>query len=127
MAGFSLKEFLVTFLLYKAMNKIVTFVKKNRKEVKVNDIVAEIENLHWYQKPINSEDFTSRLSKDGKFYVRHKEWHNTIWIGPYSSKKDVEDIIASYVEESLKAPLNRKMDINKVHSIHIENELSFFC
>lgn len=107
------------------MDGIGVFVKKRRPTINVESIGTKVKKLHWYQKPINKEDFTSRRSKDGKLYLRHTEWHKTIWIGPYTNEGEVNTIINSYVEESQKEPLNRKLDVSKVHSVHIEDE-SFF-
>lgn len=107
------------------MEDIGVFIKKRRKEVKVETISDKINKLPWYRKPLNRVDFITRKGKDNKYYVHHNEWSKVIWIGPYDSTIDTESIIDSYLEESSKAPLDRKVN-DKIHSIHIENYEEFF-
>lgn len=83
------------------------------------DNTTEKENqlLKWYQKPILREDFIIK-KYNGKFYTKHKEWGNNIWIGAYDNIEIVNDIISSYIENSKKPILKRKLD-NRIHSILI--------
>lgn len=107
------------------MDEIGIFIKKRRKEVKVDSISDEIKKLPWYRRPLIKEEFITRKGKDNKFYVQHNEWHRTIWVGPYNTSKDAEDIIESYLDESQKAPLDKKLD-SKIHSVQIEDVETFF-
>ncbi len=104
------------------MDKIAEFVMKKRV---VCDVEKKTINIPWYKRPIKREAFSSRLGADGKLYVHHCEWSKNIWIGPYKTKKDVDEIIDSYIKESLKAPLDRKTNKN-IHSITVEDETKFF-
>lgn len=79
----------------------------------------------WYRRPLQSSEFRFKLAKDGNYYVRHKEWGITTWIGPYESLTAVDDVIQSYVVESLKDSLDKKVD-NSVHSVIIDNPEEFF-
>lgn len=107
------------------MNKIAEFIKSRRKEEKVESICEIIAKTPWYRRQLTRDEFIHKKAKDGKFYVQHNEWHRTIWIGPYKDKDEAEEIITSYLEESKKSHLDRKID-SKVHSLKIEDELSFF-
>jgi hypothetical protein len=100
----------------------------------LNKILDYAEDIYKFKSGIESEksdfvlafeEFICKEGCDNNYYVRHKEWGKRIWIGPYSSKKDAEKIIKAYVAESIKAPLDTKVN-NKVHSIIIENAEKFF-
>ena len=115
------------------MDKLTQFVLKNRviKDLntfeKPRNITVETKPqfIPWFKRPLAFEEFICKEGRDNNYYVRHKEWGKRIWIGPYSSKKDAEKIIKAYVAESIKAPLDTKVN-NKVHSIIIENAEKFF-
>jgi hypothetical protein len=79
----------------------------------------------WYRRPLQSSEFRYKLAKDGNYYVRHKEWGRTTWIGPYEDMTAAETVIQSYVVESLKDSLDKKVD-SSVHSIIIDNPEEFF-
>ena len=108
------------------MTSISEFVSKHRKQVKNVSIEEKVSNLPWYQRPIERSAFTSRKAKNGKHYVRHKEWAEKIWIGPYNTLKDVDEIIDSYVKMSAVAPLNRITSNREIHSVYIEDINKFF-
>lgn len=108
------------------MVDIGTFVKKRRKTVNIETVVYnKAERIPWYKRPLYKEEFTYRTGKNDKIYVRHNDWHNTIWIGPYDTEKDANAIIDSYIEESQKEPLDRKYKTN-IHSVKIEDSNAFF-
>ena len=110
-------------------NEISTFIKKRRAK---NSFVkpASVEPVStkpipWYKRPLSKEEFSHKLAKNGRFYVRHHEWLTNVWIGPYRNMEDVKAIIDSYVVESLKSSLYKKYDEN-IHSVIIDNPEEFF-
>lgn len=104
---------------------IGVFVKNRRKEIKVESITDKIKKLPWYRRPLERHEFISRKGRDGKFYVQHNEWHKSIFVGPYKTVGEANDIIESYVCESNKIHLDKKVD-SRVHSIQIEDYETFF-
>ena len=106
-------------------DKLAQFVRKKRVIRDTTPIGIKEVKIPWYLRPIKREAFTVRVGKDKKFYAQHNEWSKRIWIGPYSSQKAVDNIIESYVTESLKGSLERKQS-DSIHSIVIENEKEFF-
>lgn len=107
------------------MNKIEEFVRKKRVVKDPQNVEIKEVKLPWYKRPIERKAFSYRKGKDNKLYVRHNEWSKHTWIGPYNTKNDVDRIIDSYVSESLKAPLDRKVNY-KIHSVIVEDETKFF-
>lgn len=107
------------------MDKIGIFIKNRRKEVKVETIADKVRKLPWYRRQLERKEFTYQKGNDGHFYVRHQDWSKTIWIGPYKTEGEAEAIISSYLTESQKTYLDKKLD-NRVHSVQIENYESFF-
>lgn len=85
--------------------------KLNKEKV---EIIVE---KKWWELPISKDDFKIKKYED-KFYAHHKDWKDCVWIGPYESKKDINEVIKSYEIESNKPMMGRKL-IN-VHSIIIE-------
>jgi len=112
--------------LVRAMSDISSFVAKHRRQVKSISIEEKVKQLPWYKRPIERGAFTSRKAKDGKYYVRHEEWAETIWIGPYKSMKDCDDIINSYVEKSSVKPLDRITPDREIHSVYVDDVDKFF-
>lgn len=108
------------------MSDISSFVAKHRRQVKAVSIEDKVKQLPWYRRPIERSAFTSRKAKDGKYYVRHKEWAETIWIGPYLTLTDCDDIITSYVEKSSVKPLDKITPNKEIHSVYIDNVDKFF-
>ena len=105
------------------------FFKKRRAKTSTVK-VASIEPitskpLPWYRRPLDKSEFSYRLAKNGRYYVRHKEWSNCVWIGPYRNVEDIKAIVDSYVMESLKNNLERKCD-SSIHSVIIDNPEEFF-
>ena len=108
-------------------DKIAEFVRRKRV---IHDDVKTVEikevKIPWYKRPLAHDEFITKESKDGKLYVRHKEWSRRIWIGPYKNETETKEIIDSYVNESLRTTsLDKKVNSN-VHSLIIENEKEFF-
>ena len=99
------------------MTNIASFVTKHRKQINEVSIKEKIKNLPWYKRPIERSAFISRKAKDGKYYVRHNEWAEKIWIGPYNTIGDVDKIIDSYILKSSIEPLNRITTENELHSL----------
>lgn len=108
------------------MTDISTFVRKHRREVKDISIGDKVDKLPWYKKPIERNAFISREGKDGKHYARHKEWSKEIWVGPYNTIQEVDELIDSYVRESEKEPLNRITINHGIHSVYVDDIKTFF-
>ena len=110
-------------------NEMSNFIKKRRaknsfvKPVSVEPVSAK--PAPWYKRPLSKEEFSHKLAKNGRYYVRHNEWSSHVWIGPYRNIEDVKTIINSYVVESLKNDLSKKYDEN-IHSVIIDNPEEFF-
>jgi hypothetical protein len=110
-------------------NEMSDFIKKRRaknsfvKPVSVEPVSAK--PIPWYKRPLGKEEFSHKLAKNGRYYVRHNEWSSHVWIGPYRNMEDVKSIIDSYVVESLKNDLSKKYDEN-IHSVIIDNPEEFF-
>jgi hypothetical protein len=107
--------------------EISKFIKKRK--AKSVDITKKEDTADkptpWYRRPLKADEFISKLAKNGRYYARHNEWGKTIWIGPYKDIKDVNNIIKSYVIESLKGSLSRKYN-EEIHSVVIEDPDDFF-
>ena len=102
------------------------FIRKRRnKENTIPVQTLDIKPTPWFKRPLEKNEFSYKLAKNGKYYVKHKEWGSNIWIGPYHSMENVNQIIESYVIESLKAPLDKKTN-SEVHSVIIDNPENFF-
>ena len=101
------------------------YISKRKKEKPI--VVTDIKpvKVAWYERPLSKEEFIIREAKDKKLYIRHKEWSETIYIGPYKTKKEVDEIIDSYINTSLEMSLSKKID-SRVHSILIESPDDFF-
>lgn len=81
----------------------------------------------WYKRPLEKGEFTHRLAKNGRYYVRHKEWSERVWIGPYKNLDDVEAIVDSYIVQSLSSSLDKVgSNSSTVHSVVIDNPEDFF-
>ena len=108
------------------MKDISSFIKKHRNEPKEATIEEKIDKLPWHMKPIEKTAFKHRKAKDGQYYVRHNEWSDKVWIGPYKSITDVHKVIKSYIELSKEEPLNRITATNDLHSVYVEDMKKFF-
>lgn len=101
------------------LNKRKEKINKQENKVKIEDNINETnKKLKWYEKPIFKEDFITK-EYNGKFYTKHKEWANNVWIGAYDNIEIVNEIILSYVKNSKKSILKRKLD-DRIHSILID-------
>lgn len=107
------------------MNKIESFIKNRRKEEKILSTTEKLNNVPWYRRQLDRKEFTYNKGQDGKFYIQHNEWHKTIFVGPYKTVHEAEDVINSYIAESKKINLDKKVD-SRVHSVQIENYNEFF-
>ena len=109
--------------------RISDFIQKRKiKSVQTTSIDVDTNvKIHtpWFRRPLGENEFTHKLAKNGRYYVRHKEWSERVWIGPYRDINDVKTIIQSYVVESLKSNLDKKMD-SSIHSVIIDNPEEFF-
>lgn len=75
--------------------------------------------LKWFQRELKKNEFEIK-EHDGFFYCRHYEWKQNIWIGKYSTQKEVEQIVNDYVKNSRLKPTERKINTDRIHSIIIE-------
>jgi hypothetical protein len=107
-----------------AEDKIAEFVRRKRR-VELKEVEIKEVKVPWYKRPIERTAFTIKKAKDGKFYAQHNEWSKRVWIGPYLSEEAVDNIIDSYVMESLKGDLDKKLP-NSIHSLTVDDEKTFF-
>lgn len=107
---------------------LIQFIKNRRKptslEIKTPKVGAAPAQIPWYRRPLSRSEFMFKIAKNGRYYVRHKEWGKGIWIGPYRNTVDVEAVIGSYLEESLKGSLDRVVD-SKIHSVIMDDDNDF--
>ena len=105
---------------------ISDFLNKRRERQSVKPTGVPLPSIApWYKRPLDKNEFSYKLAKNGRYYVRHKEWSARTWIGPYKEVKDANSIIESYVVESLKGPLDKKYS-SDIHSVIIDNPAEFF-
>ena len=75
--------------------------------------------LKWFHRELKKNEFEIK-EYEGFFYGRHYEWKKNIWIGKYSTQKEVEQIINDYVKNSRLKKTERKINTDRIHSIIIE-------
>lgn len=85
---------------------------------KMITVVKEEKPLKWFEKPMSADMFTIKKHMD-RYYARHNEWGERVWIGPYEKRSDVTAIIKEYVNNSVLKPLERK-EISNLHSVLID-------
>jgi hypothetical protein len=105
--------------------KLKEYIAKRKKTASLKPVEVKTVKQAWYQRPLQEDEFIVKKGKDNKFYIRHDEWSETIFIGPYKDTYDVNEIIKSYVKASLEMSLDKKLD-SRVHSISIDNPKEFF-
>ena len=115
---------------FEAKNELSKFINKRRKAdsrlvIKNSQDSASLHNIPWYKRPLDKNEFKHKLAKNGRYYVRHQEWSDRVWIGPYRDISDVNAIIESYVVESLKNTLDKKYN-ESIHSVIVDNPAEFF-
>lgn len=76
--------------------------------------VVTIKEKRWWELPMKKTFFKTEKYK-GKFYGQYEGWSENVWIGPYDTEKQLNDVIKSYVEETKKPVMDR--NIENVHSI----------
>ena len=76
--------------------------------------VVTIKEKRWWELPMKKTLFKTEKYK-GKFYGLYEGWSENVWIGPYDTEKQLNDVIKSYVEETKKPVMDR--NIENVHSI----------
>lgn len=65
----------------------------------------------WWELPLKMDDFIF-LEREGLYYARHREWKETILIGPYESRDDLSKVMTAYVKETKKNRFYRKIPKN---------------
>lgn len=76
--------------------------------------IVTIKEKQWWELPMKKTLFKTEKYK-GKFYGQYEGWSENVWIGPYDTEKQLNDVIKSYVEETKKPVMDR--NIENVHSI----------
>ena len=101
--------------------------RRRKKSISISEDMGGLtmDKMPWYKRPLQKNEFRYKLARNGRYYVRHKEWSPTIWVGPYADIGAAETIIDSYVIESLKSALDKKLNSN-IHSVIIDNPSEFF-
>ena len=93
------------------------FIEKERSK---NDT-----SIPWYKKKLNKNDFSTIKGKNGKLYLRHKDWEPWLYVGGYDDEKICDEIICSYVtnsamNNSIAKPLTKSTNITaKIHTVII--------
>jgi len=108
--------------------EISRFIKKRRAKSVTTCKKEEVTDkpVPWYKRPLTSDEFSIKLAKNKRYYARHNEWKYNIWVGPYNNVDDVNTIVKSYVTESLKGSLSKKLYNEGIHSVIIDNPDEFF-
>ena len=91
--------------------------KKKQKNENI-EIKKEIKKeKKWFELPMKKENF-SIIEKDNKFYSHYSEWKENIYIGPYDTEKELNQVIDMYVKETKKTDLlKRNFNVEKIHTI----------
>lgn len=76
----------------------------------------------WYKKTLTPDDFIIKHDENNNFYARHVEWKNTIWIGPYASKEELEKVLKTYIN-STKKPYGARKNVKNLHSTIIDESI----
>ena len=87
---------------------------EKRKQTLIKEEVVTIKEKRWWELPMKKTLFKTEKYK-GKFYGQYEGWSENVWIGPYDTEKQLNDVIKSYVEETKKPVMDR--NIENVHSI----------
>lgn len=100
-------------------------LESRRNKVKVvevpikEEIEEKVEEFKWWKEPMDKKLFTKK--KIGNNYFAHYEhWKEEVWIGGYESSKELDLVIKSYVEETLK-PFGQRDVIKNIKSIILKN------
>lgn len=80
--------------------------QEEQKSVEIKSSSDENKESSSFDEPWFIKDF-KKYKFDNKFYAQHKSWHDEVFVGPYDTKKELENIIIQYEEESLKPILER--------------------
>lgn len=87
---------------------------EKRKQSLIKEEIVTIKEKRWWELPMKKTLFKTEKYK-GKFYGQYEGWSENVWIGPYDTEKQLNDVIKSYVEETKKPVMER--NIKNVHSI----------
>lgn len=72
--------------------------------------------LKWFQVEITPGMFKLYKDKENNIYAQHNAWKKTIFIGPYSSKDEVDKVIADYCKNS-NLPYKKKKEVKNLRSV----------
>ena len=98
----------------KKLEDKISELKKKKEEAFSKEEVVTIKEKRWWELPMKKTLFKTEKYK-GKFYGQYEGWSENVWIGPYDTEKQLNDVIKSYVEETKKPVMDR--NIENVHSI----------
>lgn len=116
-------------LTNKDMEGIIDFdeLERRKKALPKKRVIAkkdEPKEPKWFEKVMTPDDFVLLTDKDKAFYVRHKQWKESVMAGPYKDRAEAEKIVDAYVKNSKKKPLKRK-PIANLHSLVVEDVSGF--
>ena len=118
----TIKEIMANIIDEESLNKRKKEIieKNDEKIIELNENrskVEIIEDKKWWELPMEKEKFKCK-SHEGKYYAQYEGWNKNLWIGPYETKKDLNNVIKSYIEETKKNVLER--NIQNIHSILLD-------
>lgn len=107
------------------MEKVINVEElEKRKQILIKEeiILPEEEEVlikekQWWEYPMK-KTFFKHKKFEGKHYSQYEGWRDDVWIGPYNSEQELNDVIKSYIEETKKPIGERK--IENIHSIIIK-------
>lgn len=105
-------------LLEKVVDKELLSQRKNNNEImntspqnKVEKVFEE-KKYRWWDNMEKSKFKTRILNNE--HYAQYETWPSKVWIGPYSTEKELNDVINSYISETKKEAMYR--NIKNIHS-----------
>lgn len=106
------------------MEKVINIEELEKRKqtlVKEEIIVPEekevlIKEKRWWEVPMK-KTFFKHKKIEAKHYAQYEGWKKDVWIGPYNSEQELNEVIKSYIEETKKPIGERK--IENIHSIII--------
>ena len=105
--------------------KLKEYINKRRIQKEPKAVETVTVRLPWYKRPLFENEFVVRTGRDKKLYVQHNEWSKRIFVGPYNTIDEANEIIKSYIDVSIGNSLTKKLD-KRVRSLVIESPEEFF-
>lgn len=93
-------------------------LEKRKKATTKEEPTIETETVtqkekQWWELPMKKSLFKT-MKHDSKFYGQYEAWKGDVWIGPYDTDKELNEVIKSYVDETKKPIKDR--NIKNIHS-----------